>query len=82
MPFPPSVQAGGYNSFHDGTFGLPTLFYPNMNTGMDDQPARCNIDSQGMGFGTRGANEASIARSVETLLGLEVSSNPSIHQRR
>jgi len=40
--FDATVQAGGYNSFHETrTFGLPTLFYPNMNTGMDDQLARC-----------------------------------------
>ena len=29
--FSASVQAGGYNSFHEmRTFGLPTLFYPNI----------------------------------------------------
>jgi UDP:flavonoid glycosyltransferase YjiC (YdhE family) len=71
------VQAGGYNSFHEmRTFGLPTLFYPNMNTGMDDQLARCNIaQSEGWGLVLEERTEASIARSVETLLGLEVSSN-------
>ena len=38
------VQAGGYNSYHEvRNFGLPTLFFPNMNTGMDDQLARCNV---------------------------------------
>ena len=42
--FDATVQAGGYNSFHETrTFGLPALFYPNMNTGMDDQLARCNV---------------------------------------
>lgn len=75
--FSASVQAGGYNSFHEmRTFGLPTLFYPNMNTGMDDQLARCNIaQSEGWGLVLEERTEASIARSVETLLGLEVSSN-------
>lgn len=39
-----AVQAGGYNSFHEmRNLGIPTLFYPNMNTGMDDQLARCKI---------------------------------------
>ena len=39
-----AVQAGGYNSFHEmRNMGIPTLFYPNMNTGMDDQLARCRI---------------------------------------
>ncbi|MGB0448915.1 MAG: hypothetical protein ACPGMV_07885 [Candidatus Poseidoniaceae archaeon] len=71
------VQAGGYNSFHEmRTFGLPTLFYPNMNTGMDDQLARCNIaQSEGWSLVLEERTEASIARSVETLLGLEVPSN-------
>ncbi len=36
------IQAGGYNSFHETrAFGLPALFYPNLETGMDDQLARC-----------------------------------------
>jgi hypothetical protein len=75
--FSASVQAGGYNSFHEmRTFGLPTLFYPNMNTGMDDQLARCNIaQSEGWGLVLEERTEASIARSVETLLGLKVPNN-------
>lgn len=36
-----TVIAGGYNSFHEVVrFGLPTIFYPNLETGMDDQLAR------------------------------------------
>ena len=72
--FDASIQAGGYNSFHEmRTFGLPTLFYPNMKTGMDDQLARCNIaQSEGWGLVLEERTEASISRSVETLLGLEV----------
>lgn len=39
-----SVQAGGYNSFHEmRRMRLPTLFIPNLNTGMDDQLARCLV---------------------------------------
>lgn len=73
--FDASIQAGGYNSFHEmRTFGLPTLFYPNMNTGMDDQLARCNIaQTEGWGLVLEERTEANIARSVEALLGLEVS---------
>lgn len=42
--FDATVQAGGYNSFHETRcFGLRTLFYPNMKTGMDDQLARCKV---------------------------------------
>ena len=38
--FDATVQAGGYNSFHETRqSSLPALFYPNMNTGMDDQLA-------------------------------------------
>jgi UDP-N-acetylglucosamine:LPS N-acetylglucosamine transferase len=34
-------MAGGYNSYHEAiAFALPTLFIPNLNTGMDDQLAR------------------------------------------
>jgi UDP-N-acetylglucosamine--N-acetylmuramyl-(pentapeptide) pyrophosphoryl-undecaprenol N-acetylglucosamine transferase len=41
--FDASVQAGGYNSFHEmRAFGIPTLFIPNTKTGMDDQVLRCN----------------------------------------
>ena len=49
--FDATVQAGGYNSFHETRkFGLPTLFYPNMNTGMDDQLARCKVaEEEGWG---------------------------------
>ena len=39
-----SVQAGGYNSFHEmRSSSIPTLFLPNMQTGMDDQLARCMV---------------------------------------
>ena len=73
--FDASIQAGGYNSFHEmRTFGIPTLFYPNMNTGMDDQLARCNIaHSEGWGLVLEERTEASIAVSIESLLDLEVS---------
>ena len=36
-----SVQAGGYNSFHEVIeSSLPSICYPNLNTGRDDQLAR------------------------------------------
>ncbi|MBH34005.1 MAG: hypothetical protein CMB74_00970 [Euryarchaeota archaeon] len=39
-----SVQAGGYNSFHEMRVSrTPTIFFPNMKTGMDDQNARCKV---------------------------------------
>lgn len=47
-----SIQAGGYNSFHEmRKQGIPTLFLPNMKTGMDDQLARCNVaEEEGWGI--------------------------------
>ena len=45
-----SVQAGGYNSFHEmRLMRLPTLFLPNMNTGMDDQLSRCRSRNRRLG---------------------------------
>lgn len=52
-----SIQAGGYNSFHEMRISrIPTIFYPNMNTGMDDQLARCKVsvnEGWGVVVGTR-----------------------------
>ena len=47
-----SIQAGGYNSFHEmRSSQIPTIFYPNMNTGMDNQFARCKVGEQeGLGL--------------------------------
>ena len=49
--FDASVQAGGYNSYHEmRTFGIPTLFIPNTQTGMDDQVMRCRrAETEGWG---------------------------------
>ncbi len=46
------IQAGGYNSFHETrAFGLPALFYPNHETGMDDQLTRCMVaEEEGWGY--------------------------------
>jgi UDP:flavonoid glycosyltransferase YjiC (YdhE family) len=71
--FDASVQAGGYNSFHEmRTFGIPTLFYPNMKTGMDDQLARCAVaKSEGWGIVLGHREKKSIERAVGDLLALE-----------
>ena len=68
--FDATIQAGGYNSYHEvRKFRIPTLFYPNLNTGMDDQLARCNaaID-EGWGMVLENRNEISINTGVEELL--------------
>ncbi len=68
--FDATVQAGGYNSFHETrTFGLPALFYPNMNTGMDDQLARCKVaEEEGWGIVLKTRNSKSIQEAVPQLL--------------
>ncbi len=50
--FDSSVQAGGYNSYHEmRSFSIPTLFIPNTNTGMDDQASRCmGAEREGWGL--------------------------------
>ena len=68
--FDASVQAGGYNSFHETRrFGLPALFYPNMSTGMDDQLARCKVaEEEGWGKVLEIRKESLIQSSIEDLL--------------
>ena len=69
-----SVQAGGYNSFHEmRTLRIPTLFLPNMNTGMDDQLARCRVAEQ-EGWGLVATEDrTSINKDVQKLLKMNVS---------
>jgi UDP-N-acetylglucosamine--N-acetylmuramyl-(pentapeptide) pyrophosphoryl-undecaprenol N-acetylglucosamine transferase len=65
-----AVQAGGYNSFHEmRNLGIPTLFYPNMNTGMDDQLARCKVavdENWGLVMETR--NKVNIISKINDLM--------------
>jgi len=70
--FDATVQAGGYNSFHETrNFGLPALFYPNMKTGMDDQLARCKVaESEGWGIVLESRTENNIAKNCTKLLKL------------
>lgn len=71
--FDASIQAGGYNSYHEvRKFGLPTIFYPNMETGMDDQLARCKqSEIEGWGIVVESRNEQTIHAAVSKLLELE-----------
>ena len=70
--FDATVQAGGYNSFHETrTFGLPALFYPNMNTGMDDQLARCKVaEEEGWGIVLEKRNRKAIEDSCSKLFDI------------
>ena len=69
--FDATVQAGGYNSFHETRmFGLPALFYPNMNTGMDDQLARCKVaEEEGWGIVVKNRSLKTIHLATQQLLG-------------
>ena len=78
-----AVQAGGYNSFHEMRIqGIPTLFLPNMNTGMDDQMLRCKVAEQ-EGWGIVHSASEKIESSINQLLqksqvsSLDVRSNGS-----
>ena len=44
LDFDFAVLAGGYNSYHEAIqMALPTICYPNLLTGTDDQLARCMV---------------------------------------
>jgi len=64
-----SVQAGGYNSFHEmRIMQIPTLFLPNLETGMDDQMARCVIAvDEGWGVVDRLRTKNSIKEALQQL---------------
>jgi len=77
--FDGTVLAGGYNSFHETrNFGLPALFYPNMDTGMDDQLARCKV-SEDEGWGTVLVNRTpeSISEACDQLLKSDPPTSPN-----
>ena len=73
-----SIQAGGYNSFHEvRRYGLPTLFYPNLFTGMDDQLARCLVAvDEGWGQVLENRNEKTISAAINELLSRSGKSEP------
>ena len=64
-----SVQAGGYNSFHEmRIMQIPTLFLPNLQTGMDDQLARCMVaESEGWGVVEKKRTNIAIKKALEKL---------------
>ena len=70
--FDAAIQAGGYNSFQEmRRFGVPTLFIPNTETGMDDQVARCQkAEEEGWGLVYLGQGE-SLEAKISHLLTLK-----------
>ena len=65
-----TIQAGGYNSFHEvRRFGIPTVFYPNLLTGMDDQLARCKVaEKEGWGLVLEKRDSKSIDLAIENII--------------
>ena len=50
-------------------FGVPTVFYPNMATGMDDQLARCRqAEAEGWGLVVEKRTKSAIETAVAELL--------------
>ena len=77
--FDASVQAGGYNSYQEmRMFGIPTLFIPNTETGMDDQVVRCRVaEKEGWGL-VFVAGEDDLVESIHQVLNL--SANPILSE--
>ena len=75
-----SIQAGGYNSFHEMRFSqIPTIFYPNMNTGMDDQLARCKVaEKEGWGIVVEKRDAKSIHQAICEIVNIDANNG---HQR-
>jgi hypothetical protein len=57
---------------------IPTLFLPNLNTGMDDQVTRCeNAVSEGWGLVNLNRSREGIKQDISSLLSLDCS---ELHQ--
>jgi UDP:flavonoid glycosyltransferase YjiC (YdhE family) len=69
--FDASVQAGGYNSFHEmRSVRMPTLFIPNTQTGMDDQYKRVMLsEKEGWGIVIK-PSAKEISNGVQALLSM------------
>jgi len=53
---------------------IPTLFLPNLNTGMDDQVTRCeNAVSEGWGLVNLNRSREGIKQDISSLLSLDCS---------
>ena len=72
-----AVTACGYNSYHEMIhFGLPSICYPNLNTGMDDQLARAKVaEDAGAMIVLTEINRKSVSSAIEKIM------NPETRQR-
>ena len=69
-----AIIAGGYNSFHEVvTAQLPSICFPNMNTGRDDQYARAKVASESGGMIViRDRTERKISLAISRMMDPEV----------
>jgi UDP-N-acetylglucosamine--N-acetylmuramyl-(pentapeptide) pyrophosphoryl-undecaprenol N-acetylglucosamine transferase len=79
--FDASIQAGGYNSYQEmRIFGIPTLFIPNTETGMDDQVTRClESEKEGWGIVCDSSSIADINQHIKKLLTLKTNIAGEFH---
>jgi UDP:flavonoid glycosyltransferase YjiC (YdhE family) len=69
-----SIMAAGYNSFHEAIqSGIPTLCYPNMKTGRDDQLARARVaESAGSMVVLEHRTKRKIFAAIDRMIDLDV----------
>ena len=79
-----SIQAGGYNSFHEmRSSRIPTIFYPNMNTGMDDQLARCMVaEKEGWGIVVKKRDGNTISQAIRKVVNIGSKNEPQLPTHR
>ena len=65
-----SIQAGGYNSFHESIrYSLPAIVIPNTKTGADDQVARCmEADKKGSMIVLKEVSEKTMGAAITYIL--------------
>jgi len=69
-----AILAGGYNSYHEAIeASIPTICYPNMNTGRDDQLARAMVaENAGCMVVLKSRTENKIQIAIDRISELEV----------
>ena len=72
-----AIMAAGYNSFHEAVhFSLPTIFYPNLNTGRDDQLARAKIaEDVGAMIVVKNRTRENVSKAINKLYNDEIRKN-------
>ncbi len=72
-----AIIAGGYNSYHEVIrFGLPSISYPNLNTGMDDQLARVQVaEDAGAMIVLEDVNQETVSKSISKMMDQSIREN-------